>query len=91
MILSTKDALLVSAKLIELDMRDIHKTQADAPVFFGMGQALMRLFQVIKGMTFEQVMQVRAYDMLLWIRDEKVPGLKDGYTVSDCITLLKQG
>ena len=82
MSLNSADRLLIAMKIVVNDMDAIARLQVDAPVFFGMGQALTKMFMVFKKLSPEQVNKINALEMMKAIRDMPLEGV-DMETLKD--------
>jgi hypothetical protein len=75
MSLSGADLLLIASKMICNGMDDLAKLGVDAPVFFGMGQALNINYCILRKIPPSEIGKIKPIEMMAWIREQPIPGL----------------
>ena len=87
--MSGEEKLLFAAKIIVKDMDDLARHQSDAPVFYGMGLALMRVYCCLRGVDFRDIPKLTPKAVMQWIREQNIPGVTDGMTSEEVIKKVR--
>ena len=90
--MTDNDRLLIVAKMIVLDMDEISRIghKDEIPVYFGMGQALNRVYAVLRRIPMLEIRNVKPIDMMQWVRDQPLPGLNATDNLEDVMKRIVQ-
>jgi len=72
---TSSDRLLIASKMIVNSMDDLARLGVDAPVFFGMGQALNFNYCVLRKIPPSEIPKIVPIEMMKWIREQPIPGM----------------
>lgn len=75
--INNDEKLLLVGKIIVSDMDEIARLRVDVPVFYGMGQALNRVYCVLRNIPFKDIPKLKPMEMMQWFRDQKLSGIPD--------------
>jgi len=88
--MNDNDRLLIVAKMIVLDMDEIARIghSNEIPVYFGMGQALNRVYAVLRKLPMLEIRNIKPIDMMRWIREQPLHGLSKDDNIEDVLRKL---